>query len=525
MKFSLIYTSRRASCISEVISSWLLRADHPEDVEVILGIDSDYAEGIAKAERIVGKAEVINENLHALPSIKLAVNFGSPNCVSGWNIAAGVASGDVLIAIADDFSPPESWDSLLCSVGPVGWWEEDKVVWVADGYSPDLCTLAILTNRRYKRFGYIFYPGYESLFCDTEFTQVARQEGVIIDARHLLFEHLHPDAGKRARDSVDANHASSQRWKRGEMLFNFRMESGFPLDAGPIAEALENSYANLEFAVYVQSIRDDFCLVDVIEQLIREGKDRIGAVFICSPDEYWGGKPQTESDRKELADAEGYLSHAYQQVRISHLVQTVAPHRLPGLTRIQVETKVRNAAVDFIRTQGFQHILIADGDELWKSGLFDRLVNFVQEYRPSSVYTGMIPVIGLPGYPVEKATDKATIYIGPGSWFVSCRGVSGHRHEIPSFDIFHFTATRRTLEEIISKHRESGHADDADYAMEEWIEKVLPNIRPGFLHSWGPNNVGLHMYKPYQIWPAVRCWTKLEFDALPNSVKPYLAKP
>ena len=528
MKFSLCYTSRRAHAIAQIVELWLSRAAHPENVEVILSTDADYPEG-EKAASVVAK-----KLAEGSPQVKFVweVNKGPSTCVSGWNTAAALATGDVLIAITDDFVPPEKWDLELRDVAAgKPWWEGDHVVWVSDGYNPDIFTLSILTRRRYSRFGYIFYPGYLSLFCDTEYGAVARSEGCVIDARHLLFEHLHPDCGKRPRDPVDLSHASKERWRMGEMLFNFRRDSGFPVDQGPVAERLEASYQDLQFAVYVQAIRDDFCLADVIERLLDDANGPhsspgpINKVWICAPDEYWGGKPQTEAELAELRDIESYLAHKYQQVSFRLLQQPVSPHRIDNRSRIMVETAVRNSAIDQIRASGNDHIIIADGDELWKLGLFRRLFQFVQEFRPHSVYTGMIPVIGLPGYPVEGAKDKATIYIGPGSWFVNCRGVSGHRHEIQGYDVIHFTATRRTREEIAQKHLESGHADDPDYRMAEWVEKVLPNISPNFVHRWSPTNVGLHMYVPEQVWPRCRSWTPQEFETLPVSVRRYLAKP
>ncbi len=516
MKFSLVYTSRRAGSIESVIRAWLTKAAvfRPDEIEIVVGIDQDYAAGFA----------AVREIQKSLPHVVLVANDGPATCVAGWNAAAAASTGDALIAIADDFEPADAWDKELMDLG--AWWEKDSVVAVSDGYNPDLFTLVILSRKRYNRFGYLLYPCYESLFSDTEFTYVARQEGVVIDARHLLFEHMHPDAGKRARDEVDLCHASSQRWKRGEMLFNLRRDTGFPLDAGPAAEALEASYADLKFAAYVQAIRDDFCLADVIEAVLASSSGKVKDVFICAPDEYWGGNPQSASDRAEINAAVNRLRDSHRDVLFNIFPQSVAPHRLPGLSRIAVETSIRNDAVNRIRAQGFQHIIVLDGDELWRPTLFPRLVDFIREFRPASVFTGMIPVIGLPGYPVEGAVDKASIYLGPGSWFAECRGAGGHRHELPSQDVIHFTGTRRTREEIESKMRESGHADDPNYHMERWITDILPNIQPGYEGvQWTETNKGLHMFLPYQIWKSVRQWTPAEWSFLPEAVKPCMGSP
>ena len=508
MKFSLCYTSRRASQIAGVVERWLTTATRPQDVEFVIAIDSDYAEGLEAAEKAA-----------TTRGIRVVANTGGNNCVAGWNTAAAASTGDVLISVADDFDPPQFWDTLLEGCAEKNWWKQDKVVAVADGYNRQLFTLGIITRRRYERFGYFFYCGYESLFSDTELTNVAISEHAVIDARHLLFEHLHPDAGKRPRDEVDDVHASSMRWKRGEMLFEWRRSIGFPIDRGPVAESLAASYADMTYAVCIQAIRDDFCLAEVINRLTGSKGAKIGAVFIFAPDEYWDGKLQSEQDRQELRGAVAQLDR---QDLVTIIPQRIAEFRLPGLSRIRVETLARNSALGLIRSLGWKHIIIADGDELWHPRLLGRLTEYVKDAMPAYVYTGMVPVIGLPGYPVVDAVDKATIYVGPSAEFAECRGIFGFPHELPGYDVMHFTATRRTKEEIIAKMYGSGHADDPNYDFKTWVEKVMDNIHPSFTYQWTPTNRGMHMFLKGQIWPCCRFWTPEELRDMPECIKPYL---
>ena len=49
---------------------------------------------------------------------------------------------------------------------------------------------------------------------------------VIVDARHLLFEHRHHTMQKRPKDLVDEAHSSDTRWRTGEALFNLRRSAG-----------------------------------------------------------------------------------------------------------------------------------------------------------------------------------------------------------------------------------------------------------------------------------------------------------
>jgi hypothetical protein len=125
----------------------------------------------------------------------------------------------------------------------------------------------------------------------------------------------------------------------------------------------------------------------------------------------------------------------------------------------------------------------------------------------------MIPVIGMPAYPVDGATDAALILLAGGQKFTSCRGTQG-AVALSERLVLHFTGTRATCEAIAEKMRQSGHYGDLDYDFEGWIRDTLPGIRPGMRNA--------HMFKPYQIWPSVREFTKRELREIPQRLHPFL---
>jgi hypothetical protein len=486
--------------MARVCNVWLSKAANYHSVEIVLCADSGpaalHASDVVAALQRKGVNALFVEN-----------STGNNDCVTGWNLAAAAARGRVLISVADDFNPPIAWDAHLLSLAPFSWWDGEYVVAVADGYNPDIFTLAILTSVRYQRFGYMFYPEYKSLFSDTEFTAVANLEGCVIDARHLVFEHMHPDCNKRNRDSVDLHHASAQRWNEGETLFNWRKERGFPVDCDGTERPV--------YTVFVLAIKDDFCLEEVITRVIESASVYhipIKAVNVFTPAQYWSGVATPAEHVKEVVDVVARLTKLG-TVPINHYIGNV---QFEGCAnRIEVETAFRNHCLATCRKQS-NHTLVVDGDELWSSDFIKKLDDFVQLRRPASVYTGMLPVVGLPGYPVDKAKDKATVYVANFSFFAICRGCAGLRHEIPGYDVIHFTATRRTLQEIVDKHINSGHADDPDYDMRGWIDNVLlkNKLVPGFRNA--------HMYKKYQIWELIRHFTPDEISQIPSSIKKYL---
>jgi hypothetical protein len=505
--FSLAYTSVRPHIIPQIVKMWNDRSV-THDIEWVISVDDGDEKSLAAAKILMDLPKMTPPPCRA---VKVVVNMGSKDCNAGWNCAAEATTGKVIIAVADDFVPPNNWDTLLLGLEPKGWEDGEYVVHINDGYVKTLCTLPILTRKRYDRFGYLYYPKYRSMFNDTEFTEVSYRDGVVIDAQQLLFEHMHPDCGKRPRDSVDLVHGSKERWNASEMLFNFRKAHGFPIDDGPKAQQgakAEPVKANETFAVYMQVTKDDLCLFEVCKRMMEEG---VKDFFWAEPDEYWSDEPVLPEQKAELDAVAARLVEAGANLR--RKVFKVKDYRFKGDTRIVVETRLRNDSLAWVRSEGFKHILIVDGDELWMRGTLDILRPYIKQGH-AAVSSYMIPVIGLPGYPVDRASDLAVVYIGGTVTFRSCRTPTVKQTVVQMHRIFHFTGTRRTMEETIAKHRRGGHYDDPDYDFEGWIANILPNIKPGLQNA--------HMYKPFQIWPEVRAFRPEELAELPESLHPYL---
>ncbi len=514
---SLCYTSVRPAEIGKVVSLWTTRSVGAAKLQWVMSHDAGDNKTKKAMEDVAG---CLNPSI----SVGIVENKTAPDCVAGWNAAAEVSTGDIIIAVADDFEPGPEWDRKLLSVAEPGWWLQSRVVATNDLYNPDIFTLAILTRARYNEFGYLFYPSYQSLFSDTEFTSIAIADEVVIDARWLVFEHLHPDCKKRVRDESDLKHASKARWNRGELLYEYRKAVGFPTDRGPVADKRAGS--SVKYAVVIQAIQDDFCLFETVKRLLDEGRkldhgDSIGKVFLFRPDKCWDGQLANPVRRDEVLVVAAQLNQVYPGMTevVDVLVDKVSHWNQP---RIRVETDCRNFYSHYCRRLGYEHLLIVDGDEFWRNGLMNRLGNFLRDRGwPKSVFTGMVPVAGLPGYPIEGALDKACIYARSDTFFKECRGAVGFRHHLPGYDIYHFTATRRTLKEIADKHLGSGHAGQPGYYMQEWVDRVL---LPGLIK---PGLRNCHMYSMFNqdnVWPLVRAWSSAELGEIPESVKAYIAK-
>jgi hypothetical protein len=203
--FSILHTSARPDAWRKVYDDWMSKAVHPEDVEYILVTDPRWGFSLDPEE------EMYHPSGRTLPSIfRVVQNTGRRCYVDGVNIAARASSGRILIVNADDQFACPNWDVRLCDVVRDfgGAWAAEFLSGVAavqtrfvidvnTGTPPEsahrVCQMPILSRKRYEDQGSeVFYHEYESMCADNDFREWAVQDGVLIDAYHLLFPHKHP---------------------------------------------------------------------------------------------------------------------------------------------------------------------------------------------------------------------------------------------------------------------------------------------------------------------------------------------
>lgn len=498
MKFGLVYPTRRPHCIEDVVKLWEGRAGPRAEYKWCVGVNATDVETATRARQL-----------------GLRVAAAGANYVAGVNAAAQVllAECDVLIVVSDDFVPALRWDEAL--TGVINEWARGKgtvdfVVLVHDGGEGSLATLPIVGTDRVTRFGYLLYPGYASLFSDTELTYRANLDGVLIDARHLLFEHMHPVNQKRPEDSVDREHASTARWDAGKILFNDRMALGFapdhnPSDVPPVR--LEKYIASL------QVTRDDVCLKAVVDSLFDSG---VRNFMFNMPRHHWDGSEVSDDDHQQVIRvAQHLIERGAWYCRCGR--DSLAPVFWPGMARGQLETHYRNFCLSRLRLLGFKHQLIVDGDEIFMPGALAALDWSVRTLHPETAAMRGVPLAGLPAVAVDGATDRILCYMGATDQWRDVRSPHKPTLDIPHVGVLHLSAVRRTREEIVAKMRKSGHYDDGLYHFEDWIKNTLPNLKPGMKN--------VHMYKDGSIWPAARELTAREWAAIPVSMHPMIWQP
>lgn len=202
---SILYPSRlRALACSANIDKWRQMA--VGDIEVILAIEADQIRNYSIGIKI-DKLDTSSKG----------------TAVDAINNAAKGAEGDILIVVSDDTDCFPGWDAFILKE------VEGKTDWILktqDGIQKYIITMPVMDRAYYNRFGYVYYPEYEHMFCDLELTCVADLTGRKLTS-NLMFPHNHYSLGKAPKDQVSIK--ADATWNQGEKLFIERYHKSFDL--------------------------------------------------------------------------------------------------------------------------------------------------------------------------------------------------------------------------------------------------------------------------------------------------------
>lgn len=201
MKLSLLFTTARPHLIQEVIDRWRDTARDTNSYEVIVVTDDPF--------------------VHTpQANTKFIVNDGRKDCVTGWNLAATKASGDVFVQVSDDLFPPANWDSFI----------ESKMLELVQKH-PDVvlnllddrrCTNVVfhpvLTRSAYEQLGYLYPPDFESMYCDVWFAAFHSKYSLYAVYNNIFWTHVHRTTHKVTTDDVMLKHESPERYQRGKQI-------------------------------------------------------------------------------------------------------------------------------------------------------------------------------------------------------------------------------------------------------------------------------------------------------------------
>lgn len=219
MKISLIHPSRsRPQQAAATAKAWLSSAKDKSNIEYIFSLDSDDP-----------TYEKVYSQFKEEPNFRFNMGYHK-SAIEAINNAAKIATGDLFIVVSDDFACPFHWDdALLNMVGKL----TDFIVKTEDGAQPWIITLPIMDRVYYERFGYIYHPDYQHMFCDTEMTHVGHLLGKVIELP-ITFKHNHYTTGKTAKDAVNVKNDAT--WNQGEKLYLERVMRNFDLPEADLVQ-------------------------------------------------------------------------------------------------------------------------------------------------------------------------------------------------------------------------------------------------------------------------------------------------
>ena len=200
-KISLLHATRgRATKAQACREKWLNKAKNPDTIEHIFGIDDDDLDSLANinTQRVIVKR--------------------GQGCVAAWNACAKICKGEILIQLSDDWEPLQDWDEIILK--EFEGITDECVLAISDGgRQDDLLCMAILNRKRYEKQGFLFHPDFFSIYSDNYFTWAAKKDGVLKDAKHIVFEHQHPVFNKGEWDATYLYSNAQKNFIQGQAKF------------------------------------------------------------------------------------------------------------------------------------------------------------------------------------------------------------------------------------------------------------------------------------------------------------------
>jgi hypothetical protein len=218
-------TRQRQKRFFEVLAQYISLASGRHRVEYIISMDEDDMEMNNQDVR-----DALDKLVMLGQDIKY---FYGPNKtkIEAMNADLDKTSGEweALFLAQDDMIPIiQDWDERMLYLVKGHFEDLDGCIWPPDGYgnSPTTSTIVLMGRQWFERFQYIYYPGYISVYCDNEFTDVALAYDKIRKVPDRIVEHKW--VGTNGRDALCDRNENIINYENDRKLFVERTLAGFP---------------------------------------------------------------------------------------------------------------------------------------------------------------------------------------------------------------------------------------------------------------------------------------------------------
>ena len=172
----------------EVLKSYIELSSNPSKINYLVTYDND---DVTMNEEVIATIKSLSKNItllsgHSANKIH-ACNRGIETYNKKWDIVV-LASDDMICQV-------EGWDEDIRNNMTDYFPDTDGCLWFWDGdvntKKNGLCTMNIMGNKYYNRFGYLYHPSYISLWSDNEYTEVGLLLNKIKFIDKVIFRHIH----------------------------------------------------------------------------------------------------------------------------------------------------------------------------------------------------------------------------------------------------------------------------------------------------------------------------------------------
>lgn len=135
----------------------------------------------------------------------------------------------ILILMSDDMKfLVNGFDSIIVGDMKEYWPDTDGVLHYPDTHGKhELSVLSIMGKKYYDRFNYLYFPGYKTMYCDNEYTQVAQ---ILNRWRFIptkIYDHYHHIWGMAQKDELNIRNDNMNLYVGDSILFQSRKANNF----------------------------------------------------------------------------------------------------------------------------------------------------------------------------------------------------------------------------------------------------------------------------------------------------------
>lgn len=219
MKFLFKYPTRgRPDWFRETLSAYCSKLSGQHEFQFVIAMDNDDEQMNNPAMRDWLNVQNHLSYFYSDHANKIqACNTGIPD--DGW---------DVLVLISDDMTPVvQGFDDIIARDMQREFPELDGAMHYWDGRCPgtkDLITQSIMGRKLYDRIGFVYWPAYKGVWCDNDFTDLAKQWGKYFYSDNTIVRHAWREKG--SDEVYEKGESTAEEDKR---VYDWRKERGFPV--------------------------------------------------------------------------------------------------------------------------------------------------------------------------------------------------------------------------------------------------------------------------------------------------------